>query len=209
MGVAGDVFQLIDHQQMDGQSVENVYFYRQDGIFAGNAAEGLVASWIDQILPGITGFQADNVVHVEISAKNLFNEAESHSELISTPGDDTGGQALPIFNAVGYRLVGDNSAVRDGSKRYAGLTEGAQTDGVIDSGTVLTTLAALALLLVDPLAVGLDLDFFFPVVVKRLLVGSSYELPTNAGDAVLSTIIDALFNVEVTSQTSRKIGVGA
>lgn len=209
MGSIGDVYEVTDHQQMEGQEVLNVYFYRLDTPVVGNAAEMAVASFIDAVLPDIVEFQSDNIVHTEVSARNLFNVSETWSELISEPGLNAA-DTFPTFNAVGYRLIGDNSAVRDGQKRYAGILETAVTDGVITDATTLTALATLALQLAAGLAIGLDIDALIPVIVGRILVSPGvYRLPDNAGEAVLSEIVDALFNVEVTSQTSRKIGSGS
>jgi len=209
MGSVGDVYEVVDHSQQEGQEVLNVYFYRLDTPVVGNAAEMAVASYIDVVLPDVLDAQSVNVVHTEVSARNLFDAGETWSELISEPGISAG-DALPIFNAVAYRLIGSNSAVRDGQKRYAGLYEGAVTDGVIDDTGFLAVLATLAVTLATGLPIGLDIDALIPVIVGRILVSpGSYRLPNNAGEAVLSEIVDALFNVEVTSQTSRKIGSGS
>jgi len=39
-------------------------------------------------------------------------------------------------------------------------------------------------------------------------VDGNYVLPTTQGDAIFGYITDALFNPRVTSQVSRKVGVG-
>lgn len=209
MGSIGDVYEVVDHMLMEGQEVLNVYFYRLDTPVVGNAAEMAVASYIGQVLPDVIAIQQNDVVHMEVSARNLFNESETWSELISEPGDGAD-DTLPIFNAVGYRLVGSNSAVRDGQKRYAGISEDVVTDGVVDSAGMITLMTTLAATLAAGLFIGLDADALIPVIVGRILESPGvYRLPNNAGEAVLSEIVDALFNVEVTSQTSRKIGSGS
>ena len=209
MGSVGDVYEVVDHSLQEGQEVLNVYFYLLETPVVGNAAEMAVASYIAEVLPDVLNVQSPNVVHTEVSARNLFNVSETWSELISEDGNNPG-DALPIFNAVAYRLIGDNSAVRDGQKRYAGLYEGGVTDGVIDDPTFLPLLVALGVQLATGLPIGLDIDALIPVIVGRILVSPGvYRLPNNAGEAVLSRIVDALFNVEVTSQVSRKIGSGS
>lgn len=209
MGATNDLYQLTDHQRLEGQEVINTYFYRLASATAGNSAEQLVSSWIDQILPGILDIQNNGLLHYAVSAKNLYNESEAWTELVSEEGAYGAGDTLPSFNAVGFRLVGDNAAVHDGQKRYAAVPEAAQDDSVITDTTYLDWLATVAGLLVAGLTVGLAPDVFVPIVVGRLLDGGSYRLPTNSGEAVVSNIIDALFNIDVTSQTSRKIGRGA
>jgi hypothetical protein len=208
VGATGDVFQLVDEQVQAGQQILNVYFYKQAATTSGNGAEQLVTSWIDQFLNNVLAFQSDDVTHLSVSAKNLFNDTEAYTELISSPGVGAS-NVLPTFNAVGFRLIGDNAAVRDGQKRFAGLDESAVQDGVITSSGYVTLLDGLAEALTLGLLVGLAPDVFVPVVVKRILDGTTYRLPENSGEAVLSNVLDALWNPEVTSQTSRKIGRGA
>lgn len=209
MGATGDVFQLIDRQTVRGQEVLNVYFYQQAAATAGNGAEQLVTSWIDQMLPSVLLFQATDVLHSSVEAKNLFNESEAYTELISEPGGSGSSDLMTTFNAVGFQLIGDNAAVRDGAKRYAGIYDGAVQDGVITDGTVIPQLDDVAELLATGLLVGLAPDVFLPVIVGRILSGGVYRLPTNSGEAVVSQVIDALWNPEVTSQVSRKVGRGA
>lgn len=208
MASVGDVLQLVDEQVQDSQQVLNVYFYRLDTPVVGNAAQMLVASWVDQVLPDIVDWQASDIVHTSVTAKNLFNEAEEYTELMSVPGDRDV-DVFPPFNAVGFRLIGDNAAVRDGQKRFAGVPEDSAEDGVFDDAGFLAAMTALAVTLATGLPIGLDIDALMPVIVGRILSGGSYRLPTNSGEAVLSNIVDALFNIDVTSQTSRKIGRGA
>lgn len=208
MGVIGDVFQLTDVQEWQGQQCLNVYFYRQAVILVGNAAQQLAEAYINELMPGVQQIQDSNVVHTSIICKNLFNESEAYTELISEPGG-LAQVSLPSFNAVAFRLSGNNSAVRDGQKRFAGVTETSQDEGVIVDATYLANLDILGAALLTFLSGGISPDAFIPVIVKRILDGGSYRLPANSGEAVLSDVIEYLFNVDVSSQTSRKVGRGA
>lgn len=208
MGSVGDVYQLVDEQVCQEQRILNVYFYRLDTPVVGNAAQMLTASFIDEVLPDICAVQVSGLVHNSVKAVNLFDESEAHEEIISEAGTYTSADTMPNFNAIGIRLVGDNAAVRSGAKRYGGVSEDAATNGVLDQTAMLTALAALAVQLAAGLPIGLDVDALIPVIVQRILVGTEYTLPTTQAAAVLSEITDALFNVDVTSQTSRKKGRG-
>jgi hypothetical protein len=55
----------------------------------------------------------------------------------------------------------------------------------------------------------LDAEWFFPVIVGRILDGDTYRLPETLGEAVVNAIIDVLFNPDISTQTSRKYGNGA
>ena len=56
--------------------------------------------------------------------------------------------------------------------------------------------------------IGIVANAITPVIVQRILDGGHYRLPANSGEAVYGNITDALYNVDVTSQTSRKYGRG-
>jgi len=206
----GDIYQIVDTQEEAGQKALNVYFYKvQSASVTDNDAGSVVAAYIATILPGIAAFQNNDVVHVSVKAQNLFDEADAHEELISVAGDRGEGEILGTFEAVGFRLVGDNASVRSGAKRFAGIDETAVTDGVIDSEVIIGLLDAAAGLLFADLPWGLlAAETLIPVIVKRILTGDEYRLPTNSGEAVVSRITDALWSPIVTSQVSRKIGRG-
>jgi hypothetical protein len=68
-------------------------------------------------------------------------------------------------------------------------------------------LLELGTLLVSVLNYGI-IPTFLPIIVKRILDGTQYRLPANAGELVYGTVTDAVYNPLITTQTSRKIGVG-
>lgn len=120
-----------------------------------------------------------------------------------------------MFSAVSFDLNGDNPAVKNGKKRFAGLNEGQQVDGVITESSTITRLGQLADALETPVTVGtvIQNNVFIHVIVKRIRSGGpgayTYRLPDNALEATLSAVIVAAFNALITTQISRKIGVGS
>lgn len=209
MAAINDVYQIVDTSVMNGQKVLNVYFYRVQSTTLGANAADVVSAFIATVLPAVVNFQSSSVVHTSIVATNLYDETDAHEELISTPGV-ADGDPVGTFEAVPFRLVGDNAAVRAGAKRYAGVTEEDQVDGVITDGGVLTILNTLADVLAGAVNYGLiDAGILIPVIMARILVSQGvYRLPANQGEAVFSNVTDALFSPLVSSQVSRKIGRG-
>lgn len=205
----GDIYQVIDTSTFQGQKMINVYFYRWDSVVVTGDADTLADEFIANVLPKVCAIQIAQVVHTQIDVNNLFNPSDRTTRAISEPGTGAIGSVdfLPIFNAVNFSLVQDNGAIRNGSKRYGGLVESWQTSGVITDSNVLTWLQDLADQLKDALLNGV-VDTFFPVVVGRILDGTSYRLPANAGEAVFGGITDAVFDALISSQVSRKIGTG-
>ena len=210
MASVGDIFEVVDTAEMNGQKLLNVYFYRAQGVsVTDNDSASVVTAFIDTVLPDIVAFQEEQVVHTSIKARNLFDDSDAHEELISVAGGNTGHEVLGTFEAVGYRLVGNNAAVRSGAKRYPGIGEYAVTDGVISDEGIIAILNTLAATLFADLPWGLlAAEILIPVIVQRIKVGSEYTLPTNQGEAVYSHVTDTLWSPIVTSQVSRKIGRG-
>lgn len=203
-----DVYQVVDKSLLQGQECINVYYFQQDSAVDDPNAEDMANAYIGQILPIVVTIQEADVLHTEVIVTNLFNPSDTFAAAISEPGVAVyGTELLPIFSATGFRLVGDNGAVRNGAKRYCGMDEGVQDDGVITNGGFITQLEAVADQLAETLLHGI-IPTYAPVIIGRLLVGSSYVLPDNLGDAVISNIVDAVFDTLVTSQVSRKVGSG-
>lgn len=209
MAVVGDIFEVVDTQEMLGQQCLNVYFYRAQGVsVTDNDSAAMAAAFIEHVLPDIVQVQTPDVVHTSIRVRNLFDDTDAHEELISEPGV-SGTNSEGTFNAFGFRLVGDNAAVRPGAKRIAGVNNDATTDGVVTDTGSLSALNDLATTLATEIAWGLlEAELGAPVIVGRILAGGEYRLPANQGEAIYSLVTDALFNPRVTSQVSRKVGVG-
>lgn len=206
----GDVYQIVDTQVQDGQTMLNVYFYKvQSMSVTDNTAADVAQAFIDHVLPDVVAVQSTVVLHTQIEAKNLFNEADAHTIAISAAGEAGGSDAFGTFEAFGFQLIGDNHAVRNGAKRVPGVFETGVVDGVVTSSTLITALNALAAIYFSNMPWGLlAAEILIPVIVKRIHDGSEYRLPTNSGEAVTSRIVDSGWSPLVTSQVSRKVGRG-
>lgn len=208
MASIGDVYEIVDTSSMMGQKVINVYFYRLMATPVGFVgAQDVAQAYVDQMLPDVIAVQASDVLHQSVKARNLFDETDASELLISEAGE-FGTDSLGTFNAFPFRLVGDNAAVRAGAKRIAGIDGTGQTDGVVDAPLLLTALNALATKMGEILTFGIGTSLIEPVIVGRIPDGGGYRLPTNVGEAVISLVIDVLFDTLITSQVSRKVGRG-
>lgn len=204
----GDVYELTDKALLAGQDCINVFFYRQNNLAVTVTAQDLIDSYVGQVLPALKGTQSGHLTHTEISCRNLFNDSDRAVQAISQVGTAPNAEYHSNFDAVGWSLVQDNGSIKNGAKRVAGLPEAYSTDGVIDSATYIALLSTLSAALTGTLDFGV-LATWLPVIVKRILVAAGkYRLPENSGETVYGSITDAVFNPIVTSQVSRKIGVG-
>jgi len=214
----GNIYELVDVQAFQGQEVLNVYFYRVQEIAVSTlatAAQVLGENWIDQILPDIAYVQVADLVHTGLRVRNLFVPGDAWETSVSVPGVNESADYLPIFDAFKFTLDGETHDVRKGRKSIAGISESVQTNGVVTDTGTLTDLGNTSDALARAVQVGLILpsDVFFPCLVKRVRSGVAgaytYELPTDVFTSVSTQVISALFDVLISSQVSRKIGVGA
>lgn len=208
MAEIGDVYEIVDSGTMIGQKVLNVYFYKLLGTPIGFAgAESVAQAYVDQVLPDVCAVQTADVLHQSVKARNLFDETDAHEILVSEPGV-AGTDSQSTFNAYPFRLVGDNAAVRAGAKRIPGVEDAFVSDGVVTDVDILVLLNDLAEKFAATLTFGIGTSFLDPVIVKRILTGGEYSLPTTPEAAILSVVTDVLFDALVTSQVSRKVGRG-
>lgn len=219
----GDVYELVIEGTCQGQTADNVFHYEQDTEFVStfpSPAHDLALGFENQVLPKMQAIATVDVEWSRITVRNLFNEGDAAVRLISETGAIGGGgvgaDTLPVYNTFTYALTGDNPAVNQGRKAFSGVGELYQTDGVVltESGFV-GSLQDLADQMATPVKSEplLLSDLFIPVIVKRVREGVApnytYRLPSTAGEKVVSRILVALWNLLVSTQMSRKFGVGS
>jgi hypothetical protein len=212
-----DVYELTLAQVDRGQTVNNVFFYHQQYEFVTTLpthAQVLAEEWRDQILPAIRAFQPAEILTTGVRVRNLFNVSDGYDLALSLAGLGGAAEQYSTFNAVGFALNGDNPAVKNGAKRFTGINEVHVDDGVISGAVMPGLLNNVADALEQPVLVGLVIEdpVFVPVIVKRVREGVpgsyTYRLPETTVEAVLSQVVVAVWNAIITSQLSRKIGVG-
>jgi len=202
------VYELVHQSTQLGVEVDNVYYYqRGTGITAG--AQQLVEEWQEQVLPTITTARGTDVVTQQLSARNLYDATDVFILPMSETGGFGGGDLLPPHDAINFTLTRENSTTRNGSKRIASVPEASQVDGILTDSTFLSAMAALADKFVIPILGTLAVEWFFPVIVGRIADGDGYRLPATLAESTVNAIIDAIFNPDVSTQTSRKYGNGA
>jgi hypothetical protein len=203
-----DCFELIDEQTYQGQKCLNVYFYQNNNVGAGGlTASDLVDDWIAGVLPKVKAMQETTLVHTRIRCRNLFDISDHHIRDISVAGTYSITDPYPIYVSIGFKETSDNGAVKNGSKRIAGIDETVAANGVVTLAGMLTNMTNFATQLAATIQ-HTAVNTWLPIIIKRLLVGGEYELPDNLGDAVIGAVVSAVGQTLLTTQNSRKIGVG-
>lgn len=215
-----DVYEITDEQRLFGQQVLNVYQYRQTMNFVTtleNNAASLRQAWIDQVLPKVALIQSGDVTHTNITVRNLFSPDDYSSVDINVAGnaEPASISTAPAFDALSFTTRGAGLAVKPGGKRIAGVVPAHCTDGVVTNATYLGQLSALATAMQSAVTIGAVIQdpVFQPVLIKRIRSGVAgayeYRMPQNQGELVYAAIVNCLLKVLVSSQVSRKVGVGA
>lgn len=202
-----DVYQLT-HTMLwnNAEPMVNVYFYqRNTGL---GTAQQLANAWSEDVLPAIRAWQSQIVWHDRCEVINLGDLTDfGGTNYTNTRGLNTSADPLPAFNAVQYTLRAGSRAVRPGSKRYPGITEGDVTAGVITSSGVITQLNALGAALIANIQAGTG-ETFAPVIVKRVKYAPepgkvAYRLPETTGELVAPGITGYSLNFNISHQVSR------
>jgi len=211
MAAGGDVVELVHEQVYLGQVVNNVYFF--EAIVGGASLQDL-ADWFEAaVVPATKIIQNDEVSHVALRLRNLFNLAEVVEEpLTGVGGNASGNLELPSFIAASFRLDHDNAVVRPGYKRFVGASESNVTDALW-AASYLVGLGLIADELVNPPAT--PNDDWAHVIVKRLCEVANpdplgvpsclkYRLPQNQGEYDAGYPTSYEIQPQPTSQNSRK-----
>lgn len=171
----------------------NVFYYTSPSNLL-TQADNVCAAFSSTILGLLAAVQNVGAVSTQLYAIDLNTGTDYHTLTVSQAGlmgDANGG--LPRFTAWGFRYTTTGSLIRYGYKRFAGIDETAQEQGLPTSGT-LTNLNTLAAALEDPITDG---GFTFSPIIVRF---------TNDSPPVVDffTSVTTCSFQRITHQTSRQ-----
>jgi hypothetical protein len=197
-----DIFRCTDYQRLpSGEQIQNVYFYERVG--AVGTASDLLAWFASEFADVVKDVQSNELVHTLYKVENLGDVADFDE--FSEAGD-VGAAAFPVRNewdAYAFTLRPSTRAVRPGSKRIGGVFESdaKYTNGVVTAADLLTALHALRLKMAA--IADAALDTYTPVIIKRVLDGTTYRLPETDLELVSVPVATVLLNTKITHQVSR------
>lgn len=202
-----DIIQITDVQSFLGQLILNVYHYRVVSFDEGTDYSDFAQQFELLVAGVVADVQSASVNHNMVIVKNLTNGIDIWEEPADIDGATTGGDDLPSFVALSFRLVRSSGLTRHGAKRIGGLDEGTIAGNGISSSFA-DEVAAIEAALGSPLMrEGTMADF----VLQPVIVGRFPEGHANAGQFDLSKVNDvsAAQFIRVSSQTTRRAGRGA
>lgn len=186
------LYEIRTRQTLFNQECINLYFYRDDETGPAIGLSAIAAQFNTDVLRVIEGIQNENVEGFDLRVRLLGGGVE-HVDNITTQFGERMGAATTSFSAWGFILNRTNIDIRNGSKRFAGVSDDDASSNVPVVGmTDLLNDVADALKATLILTNTAELT---PVIYRR----ESFI----DGDWFGSVVADAAFR-KVTSQVSRK-----
>lgn len=189
----------------------NVFYYKEISTIPGNDnSVELAAQFALNVDVPIRAIQNDIVSTIAINVENIIPSADN-TYLAYTAGTRPGARttdALPPYVNWAFRLNRNNSAVRNGQKRFWGVSEGDQQDGTILTGFV-TTVDAAATAVAATLGTGGVTSLYQPRIFRA--GRPSKTIP----EKIIPALVQADYDVasvsytQISSQNSRKFTAGA
>jgi len=203
------------------QEHNNIFHYKVTNVGTGTGAPATLEEWaagfMSEVLPDITGLLSDVMTFTNIEARLLDPVTGALINGVPVAIDPSlgvpanTGDALPPANCWTFRYNRPDASFRHGYKRFSGILEASQNQGIAVGGIV-TGLANTALQLETPLeAWTLDAGLpdvqvtgaaAVPVVLQRVKNGDILN-PINVAE-----IADIVYT-HIGTQNSRKFGVGS
>jgi hypothetical protein len=198
MSELGAVYRAKLFGRIFAQVTENVFYYYIDAdpssdVQASQFKDAMVTNF-GTLLSAVTSTQWTSE-HVQVD--NLSDPQDFSDTATSEFGGDIAGDCLPSFVAWGFEYGKPAQGYRNGSKRFAGVPEAAQVNGVIDP-SVVAAINALAAGLFAPLELT-TLGRAVPAILYR----ATNIAPFPNGQPAKFVIYK-----DITSQRSRLVGKG-
>lgn len=187
------LFKVTDIQSMDGQGIENVYWYSTT---QNNTTSLQVATAFNQqVVAPLRTLQSAVLNHVSLKVDEVLGGSDSinAAQTGSTSGTK-GGDYLPVFNTFGFSLPPASGLFRQGGKRYAGIVEADTNSGLLLTAFK-TALGVFSLQVTANIVIPAISATLVPVIVRPLGNPVVNYLVTQIIGAVVS---------ELSTQNSRK-----
>lgn len=129
-----DIYRVIHTQEYGagGPRLLNVYYYEQTLPGDPEGAEELATLFDFYVKAQVKAIQNQIIRNVTIEVQNVI-AGPDYFQLVLDPTTDIGlrtGESLPPYATWAFRLARTTTASRNGQKRYSGVSEGDQNNGI-------------------------------------------------------------------------------
>jgi len=206
----GTLLEISLNMEFGGAVAMNVWAYEVTGTFTGISAAAVGQAWWNDVKTVYRAmvrpatwflFKSVTVREMNNASGELAEWNIPSNEQQGTRSGQDASDWLPQFNAGAFRLAVGSRLTRPGQKRIPGLLEVDQSAGGLSAGYV-TLIDALATHMVGSMTLGA------PAVGMDLLV-SVFKKDATGAVIAHQPVIGYVLNSNVSSQVSRKFGVGS
>jgi len=209
----GNLIQITVSTRFSGNELRNIFHYEVTNTVGDPALSDVLEAFEAQVVPEMADVIVGGAYIYGLHGENLTDETSiADLDLALTHPGTRAGDAMPMFNALGIKLIRTTKATRQGQKRFGPVSETDSTSGVFTSGLITAAEALGAVLIAE-----LDADdgagnsaTLIPVIYGEALP----ERPSKRGgtlparDSFKNPIGGFSVNSLVTSQVTRKPGRG-
>lgn len=200
---SGSRYKLTLTQTLFEQTLQNVFFYEQ---FGGTLtrAQSLFDAFDLEVLTDLKTIQSDELTYDSIAIENVDDPSDFYiaAPVINGGGNQTG-EVLPPYACYAFRYNRTTMAVRNGQKRFGGVPEAANANGVLDA-TYNTAVANVETALGDDITDGTTNPQYRPKIAHRVF---DTDTPPNLIDYTFYGIASVQY-VRLSTQNTRKFGRG-
>lgn len=191
-----DIVQIKASGSYLGTTALNVFFYQVIELGIGTDLTDVLEVFGGDVISTVQEIQHNAFVWNEYSAANLTNELDIASITVSDAGA-IGGEAMPPFVAINFRLTRETRLTRNGSKRFGGMAE-----AFVNYNTWATGYDAAVAAVGVALESNLDVEGESSITrLKPVIVGRNPDGSLNL--SAVNNIIEGIAT-KITSQVSRK-----
>lgn len=183
----GDLYEVKFRQTWGaaGKNLLNVFHYRQT--FGDGGAEELATATNFYLSSKIAMCLSTQVKILWWEIINLDNPADYGIFDVSANEGVIVGDALPPYVCFSFRLNRSTRAVRNGQKRFAGVAEDVQANGIVTNGTQLTVLGELAVALGGMIDEDAGANVWYPRIYRAAGLNSKGQ-PVARADFPVSSV---------------------
>lgn len=176
--VVDDIFEFQLFSTLFNKQVLNVFHYQLTALTGTVTLGELSLAFWTHIAAELRALTTTEIAYNRIDYLNIGNEAEFGTTSLANVTGDQVADTLPPFFVATFRYFRATRAVRSGYKRFAGISEGAITDGAATSA-FLTLTYALSDELDDSITYTnlANSATIKPVILSRVLNGQPRPTP--------------------------------
>lgn len=204
--VLNDLWEAAVEADVNGEEVINVFHFQQieTGNFsASDLALRIINQWITANWETLVGL---GFSFIQIAVRNLFDDSVQATTPVGIVGDGLD-DLVPPHDAINITMFTPNPTIT-GSKRFTGLTEVGQAEGIWNAQSITGWQDFATNILAQPLLGVGGIPRYQYVIVKRIPYvtpsgSTAYRLPENQAEAVYASVLSGVAEDTVRTQKSR------